>query len=79
MIYAARCGERSCQGGQDTDDDLDDELPDVFLGVVTGDGDRLHLRHFRGYIRVRNDVVDRLVDGFFEELAKKLANELLHT
>ena len=51
------------QGGQDGCEDanegLQDELPEVFLGVIAGNYDGVHI----GSIGVGHCVVNRLVDG----------------
>lgn len=59
------------QGGQDgredADEGLQDELPEVFLGVIAGDHNGVHI----GSIGVGHCVVNRLVDGLFYELGKR--------
>ena len=60
------------QGGQDgredADEGLQDELPEVFLGVIAGNHNGIHI----GSIGVGHCVVNRLVDGLFYELGQKL-------
>ena len=66
------------QGGQDgcedADEGLQDELPEVFLGVIAGDHNGVHI----GSIGVGHCVVNRLVDGLFYELGQKLLKNFLH-
>ena len=63
------------QGGQDgredADSGLNDELPEVLLGVVTENGDGFYLRHLGCYVRVSHCVVYRLIDGLLDELGYK--------
>lgn len=62
------------QGGgnsrEDADDDLNDELPDILLGIAVRKSDRLHVGDFG----VGNDVGNRL----FDELLNKLVEKFLH-
>ena len=63
-----QCSE---DGREDADEGLENELPEVLLTVI-------HRNHSGIHICVRHYVADRLVDCFFDKLAKKLVNELLH-
>ena len=58
-------------GGQDTDESLENELPEVLLGVIHGNDCGLDF-----------GIIDRLghtlVDNLFEYLLQKVAKKLLH-
>ena len=70
--HARGCTQCSEDGGEDADEGLQDELPEVFSGVIAGDHNGIHI----GSIGVGHCVVNRLVDGLFYELGQKLLKQL---
>lgn len=66
MVYAAGGGEGCGQSGQNTDDQLDDELPEILLTVIHRNHSGIHfcVRHYVRY-GLLDELLNKLVDDFF--------------